>query len=86
VFEIDKPHVSEFHPTMKPVELVARMVANSSRLGETVYDPFLGSGSTLVAAHQLGRVGYGVEISPEYLAVALERLSTLGLEPNLIDG
>jgi DNA modification methylase len=86
IFEVDKPHVSDLHPTTKPVELVARMIANSSRAGEIIYDPFLGSGSTLVAAHQLGRVAYGVEISPEYVAVALERLSTLGLEPKLIDG
>jgi DNA modification methylase len=86
VFEIDKPHVSDLHPTTKPVELVARMIANSSRSGEIIYDPFLGSGTTLVAAHQLGRVGYGVEISPEYVAVALQRLADLGLKPKLIDG
>jgi DNA modification methylase len=85
-FEVAKPHVSDLHPTTKPVGLVARMIANSSRAGEIVYDPFLGSGTSLVAAHQLGRVGRGVEISPEYVAVALERLSTLGLEPKLIDG
>ncbi len=83
VFEVDKPASSEFHPTTKPVELIARMVANSSRHGELVYDPFCGSGSTLLAAHQLGRVGYGVEIDPGYVAVALERLSALGLSPEL---
>ena len=60
------------------------MVRNSSREGELVYDPFCGSGSTLLAAHQLGRIGYGIEIDPGYIAVALERLSTLGLEPKLI--
>jgi DNA modification methylase len=86
VFEIDKPHVSDLHPTTKPVELVARMISNSSRTGEIIYDPFCGSGTTLVAAHQLGRVGYGVEISPEYVAVALQRLADLGQEPKLIDG
>ena len=48
-----------FIPTQKPVELIARMVSNSSRPGERVYDPFGGSGSTLLAAHQLGRIGYG---------------------------
>ena len=84
VFEFDKPHVSEFHPTTKPVELIARMIRNSSREGEVVYDPFCGSGSTLLAAHQLGRVGYGVEISPEYCAVTLERLTELGLQPELL--
>jgi site-specific DNA-methyltransferase (adenine-specific) len=84
VFEIDKPHVSAMHPTVKPVELVARMISNSSRPGELVYDPFAGSGTSLVAAHQLGRVGYGCEIDPRYLAVILERLSLLGLEPELV--
>jgi DNA modification methylase len=85
VFEIDKPHVSDLHPTTKPMALVARMIANSSRSGEIIYDPFLGSGTSLVAAHQLERVGYGVEISPEYTVVALQRLADLGLEPKLID-
>lgn len=84
VFEVDRPMVSEFHPTMKPVELVAKMIANSSRPGELVYDPFCGSGSTILAAHQLGRVGYGSELDPGYIAVELERLSLLGLKPELV--
>jgi DNA modification methylase len=80
VFDCDRPMASDLHPTTKPVELVARMVANSSRRGELVYDPFCGSGSTLLAAHQLGRIGYGCEIDPGYVAVAVERFSMLGLE------
>ena len=56
------------------------MVRNSSREGDLVYDPFCGSGSTLLAAHQLGRIGYGVEIDPSSIAVTLERLSALGLK------
>lgn len=84
VFEIDRPMVSELHPTTKPVELLARMITNSSKPGEVVYDPFCGSGSTVVAAHQLGRVGYACEIDPGYVAVTLERLSMLGLEPKLV--
>jgi DNA modification methylase len=83
VFEIDKPHLSDMHPTCKPVELIARMIANSSRPGEIVYDPFCGSASTILAAHQLGRIGYGCEIDPGYVAVALERLATIGLTPKL---
>jgi DNA modification methylase len=83
VFEIDKPRVSEFHPTTKPVELIARMIRNSSREGEVVYDPFCGSGSTILAAHQLGRIGFGCEINAGYAAVCLQRLSALGLEPKL---
>lgn len=86
VFQVDKPHVSDLHPTTKPVELIAQMVVNSSRSGEIVYDPFCGSGSTLLAAHQLGRIGYGVEIDPGYIAVALERLSALGLKPEPLNG
>ena len=76
--------MSAMHPTMKPAELLARMISNSSRPGELVYDPFAGSGTSLVAAHQLGRVGYGGEIDPCYLAVILERLALLGLEPELV--
>jgi DNA modification methylase len=84
VFEVDRPAISVFHPTTKPVELIARMIANSSVAGELVYDPFCGSGSTLIAAHQLDRVGYGVEIDPAYVAVTLERLSVFGLKPELV--
>lgn len=86
VFQVDRPKASEFHPTTKPVDLIARMIANSSRPGEIVYDPFCGSGSTLLAAHQLGRIGFGVEVDPGYVAVTLERASALGLKPELIKG
>lgn len=85
VFEVDKPHVSDTHPTQKPVELVARMITNSSRNGELVLDPFCGSGSTLLAAEQLGRIGFGIEMSAEYTAVTLERLSNLGLKAELLN-
>jgi DNA modification methylase len=83
VFEIDRPTASDLHPTTKPIELIAKMLVNSSRPGEVIYDPFCGSGSTIIAAHQLGRIGYGCEIDPAYVAVELERLSLLGLEPRL---
>ena len=85
VFEVDKPHVSDLHSVMKPVALVARMISNSSRAGELIYDPFTGVGSSLIAAHQLERIGYGVEIDPANAAVCLQRLADLGLEPKLID-
>ncbi len=84
VFEVAKPQASEFHPTTKPIELIARMIANSSRPGEIVFDPFCGSGSTLLAAHQLERIGYGVELSPAYIAVVLERFAALGVEAELV--
>jgi DNA modification methylase len=84
VFEVDRPMASELHPTTKPVELIGKMIANSSRVGDVVYDPFAGSGSTVVAAHQLGRIGYACELDPSYVAVQLERLSLLGLEPRQV--
>ncbi len=84
VFEVDRPQASDLHPTTKPVELIARMIANSSRPGDLVYDPFGGSGSTIIAAHQLGRVGYTCELDPGYIAVQLERLSMLGLKPEMV--
>jgi DNA modification methylase len=85
VFEVDRPQVSDLHPTTKPVALISRMIANSSQPNEVVYDPFAGSGSAILAAHQLGRVGYGCELDPAYVAVILERLSLLGLQPERLE-
>lgn len=73
VFEVDKPRASAEHPVMKPVELIRAMVENSSRPAEIVYDPFLGSGSTLIACEELGRSCYGCEIEPRYCGVCLAR-------------
>ena len=70
----DKPQVSEEHPTMKPVRLLARFIRNSSHFKENVADFFLGSGSTLIAAHQLRRNCYGMELKPEYVQVIINRL------------
>ncbi len=86
VWEIDRPTKSPEHPTMKPVELVSRAITNSSQDGQLVYEPFAGSGTTMVAAEQTGRICYGMEIEPKYVAVTLERLSQMGLEPRLTDG
>jgi len=61
------------HPTEKPVPLLRRLIESSTLLGETVLDPFLGSGSTLVAAIAEGRKGIGIEISPRYFAEAVTR-------------
>ena len=61
---------------MKPVELVTAMIENSTRKTEIVYEPFSGSGTTIIACEQLGRRCRAVEISPAYVAVALERWAT----------
>lgn len=84
VIECDKPLKNEFHPTMKPVELIIKLIENSSLRGEYIYDPFLGSGTTMVAAEQTGRVCYGMEIEPKYCAVILQRMSDMGLTPRLL--
>jgi site-specific DNA-methyltransferase (adenine-specific) len=76
VWEIPRPTRSEVHPTMKPVELVERAIRNSSRPGDTVYDPFCGSGTTLVAAEKSGRTCLALEIDPTYAQVAIERWQT----------
>ena len=62
---------------MKPVALWAQAVTDGSRKGEIVYDPFLGSGTTIIAAEQLGRKCYGMEISPQYCDVIVKRWETL---------
>ena len=61
------------HGTQKPVECMRRPIVNNSRLGQLVYDPFLGSGTSLIAAEMTGRIGVGLEISPAYMDVVLKR-------------
>jgi DNA modification methylase/predicted nucleic acid-binding protein len=79
VLEIARPKRSELHPTMKPLALVEHCLRNSTKAGDVGYEPFGGSGTTFVAAAQMGRRCYGVEIDPRYCAVILERLAALGL-------
>jgi site-specific DNA-methyltransferase (adenine-specific) len=68
---------STTHPTMKPVGLISNELLISSHKGGIVVDPFLGSGSTLVAAEQTGRVCYGFELEPKYCDIILKRWETL---------
>jgi len=76
VWEFPRPRKSEEHPTMKPVELVQFAINNSSKRGDLIADFFLGSGTTMIAAQNLGRVCLGIDIAPEYCAVILERMNT----------
>ena len=73
LWEIARPQSSDLHPTTKPVELYERGIRNSSQDGEVVLDPFVGSGTCIVACERLGRKARGCEISPAYVAVCLER-------------
>lgn len=77
VWEFDRPRSSELHPTMKPIALCANAISNSSQAGEIVMDLFLGSGSTLMAAEQLGRKCFGVEVDPRYCDVIVKRWEQL---------
>ena len=72
------------HPTAKPLALPARAIQNHTAPGDVVIEPFSGSGSTMVAAEQTARLCRAVELAPKYVAVALERLAALGLEPRLV--
>ncbi len=69
------------HLTAKPLDLWIYLIRRFG--GQVIYDPFLGSGTTLVACEQLGRLGRGIELDPGYCAVALQRLQGMGLEPRL---
>jgi DNA modification methylase len=77
VIHCDKPSKNDLHPTMKPVLLLAYLIKNSSTQGQIVADPFLGSGSTMVAAHQIGRKCYGMELDPKYCQVIIDRMQKL---------
>ncbi len=74
LWEIPKPQRSETgHSTQKPVECMRRPIENNSEPGDGVYEPFSGSGTTIIACEQTGRTCYAVELSPEYVDVAVRR-------------
>lgn len=68
-----KPSASELHPTTKPVRLISRLIINSSKPGEAILDPFGGSGTTIIAAEQLNRRCYMMELDPHYCDVIIDR-------------
>ena len=78
VWLFDKPKSSKEHPTMKPISLCGRAILNSSERGDIVSDPFGGSGSTLMAAEQLGRKCYTMELDPRYCDVIVDRWNNRG--------
>lgn len=73
LWDIPRPKVSVEHPTMKPVALVAKAMLNSSRTGDTALDLFGGSGTTLIAAEQTGRVCFMMELDAKYCDVIVKR-------------
>jgi DNA modification methylase len=73
VWQINRPSDAPLHPTMKPLPLMERAIANSSSAADLVLDPFLGSGSTLIACERTGRRCAGIEIEARYADVVLAR-------------
>jgi DNA modification methylase len=87
VWEYDKPLVSKWHPTMKPVALIEHAIKNSSQINDIILDLFLGSGTTLIAAQRLNRTCYGMEIEPKYVDVICQRFyNETGIIPHKESG
>ena len=72
-----KPNKSPFHPSTKPLDLIRRLILNSTRIGDIVYDGFLGSGTTLLACEQTKRICIGVEQDIEYCQTIIDRFQKL---------
>jgi len=81
ILEFDRPNRNAEHPTMKPIPLFAYQIGNSSKQGDIVADGFGGSGTTMVACHQMNRKAYLVEFDPKYCQVIINRM--LKLDPSL---
>lgn len=77
VIDMKKPQRADLHPTMKPIELFAYCINNSSKVGENVLDLFGGSGTSIIASEQLGRKCYMMEFSPHFVNVIIKRWETL---------
>ncbi len=73
IWEFEKPKKNDVHPTMKPVALIAYCIMNSSMSNTLILDPFLGSGTTLIASEQIDRSCYGLELDPKYCDVIVNR-------------
>ena len=77
IIEFDRPSRNAEHPTMKPIPLFAYQIGNSSKQGDIVADGFGGSGTTMVACHQMNRKAYLVEFDPKYCQVIIDRMKLL---------
>lgn len=77
ILEFDRPKQSTLHPTMKPIDLIAKLIKNSSKENDIILDLFGGSGSTIIAAEQLNRKCYTMELDPKYCDVIVKRWETL---------
>jgi DNA modification methylase len=74
------------HPAQKPVECMKRPIENNSQAGEAIYDPFVGSGTTIIAAEMTARQCYAIEINPAYIDVAIVRWQNFTGQEATLDG
>ncbi len=86
VWDLEAGSLEGGHGTTKPLEAMARPIRNHGATGDIVYDPFLGSGTTLVAAYTEGRVCFGIEIDPAYVDVSVERWQDYTNQQAILDG
>jgi DNA modification methylase len=86
VWFVNKPVKNDLHPTMKPVELVERVIRNSSKTRDIVLDPFGGSGSTLIAAEKTKRQARLIELDPKYCDVIVRRWQSFTGGAATLDG
>jgi DNA modification methylase len=87
LWNIDKPMKSETgHSTQKPVECMRRPIVNNSSAGQAVYDPFLGSGTTMIACETEGRACFGMELDPKYCDVIVQRWENATGKKAVLDG
>jgi DNA modification methylase len=87
LWQIDKNLKSETgHGTQKPVECMRRPIENNASPGQAVYEPFSGSGTTIIAAEMTGRVCHAIEIAPAYVDVAVKRWQEFTGQQAVLDG
>ncbi|NIK48858.1 DNA modification methylase [Variibacter gotjawalensis] len=72
-FKSERREELDLHPTVKPVEMIADVLLDCTARGEAVLDPFVGSGTTIIAAEKTGRRAYAIEIDPQYADVIIRR-------------
>ena len=72
-----RPSKSKLHPTQKPIGLLRKIIPNVTKIGDYIYDGFLGSGSTAIASEHLGRICIGIELDLDYVEICLKRMEKL---------
>jgi DNA modification methylase len=86
LWSFDRPKANREHPTMKPVDLWIKAINDGSLPGEVVFDPFCGSGTTIIACEQIGRKARGMELSPVYADVIVRRWQRFTDKPAVLEG